>query len=256
MTRQHSTLALFAAAGIALAASPAAADERDRTIIKQAAEASVFVDSLDDVGNGDTGSGFFIDSDGHFITANHTLEDLPNGPVISVTTNDGQKYPARLVHSNDALDYAVLRIDIHSKPLCLGDFNQATPGDDVLLFGYPFGLTPGSGKRGIVSAVKRNEKNGPIVSIQYDAATNPGDSGGPIIDKESGCVIGIAQIFYGQGSQNSGVSFAVPMARILADLRATPGALAELPFLLAARPGQPVGTATAANAAITAPAPY
>jgi putative serine protease PepD len=174
-----------------------------------------------------TGSGFVVDANGHIITAAHVVD---NATSIKVTFADGTTRTATLTGKDDATDVAVLKVDpsgLTLHPLKLGRSASLDVGDAVAAIGSPFGYEE-SLSTGIVSGLDRTIEapNGFTVAhaIQTDAALNPGNSGGPIVDS-SGRVIGIADQIATNGSseQSSGVGFAVPIDLIeseLADLEA------------------------------------
>ncbi len=174
-------------------------------------------------GNGN-GTGFIIDHEGHILTNNHVVEDAD---IIKVTLQNEKEYEARLVGSDPKTDIALIKIiqkneEHTSFPfLAMGDSKQLEVGEWVIAIGNPFGLSH-TVTAGVVSAKGRNIGAGPYDEfIQTDASTNPGNSGGPLLNM-NGDVIGInTAIFSGNGG-NVGIGFAVPinMAKgILSDLK-------------------------------------
>jgi putative serine protease PepD len=170
----------------------------------------------------DTGSGFVVDSAGHIVTAAHVVDGATS---IKVTFSDGTTRTATLAGKDDATDVAVLKVDASGltlHPLELGSSASLEVADAVAAIGSPFGYEE-SISTGIVSGLDRtiDAPNGYSVAhaIQTDAALNPGNSGGPILDS-SGRVIGIAdQIATGGSSeQSSGVGFAVPIDLVAGEL--------------------------------------
>lgn len=156
------------------------------------------------------GSGFFIRNDGHILTNFHVINGAKR---ITVTTNDGATYVARVKASDKTSDLAILKIDGksgHTKdfiPVKFGDADKARIGDIVLTFGNPYGLGI-SVSQGIISAKSRSIGLGEQQYIQTDAAINQGNSGGPMFDL-NGEVIGVnSAIFTIQGA--TGVGFALP----------------------------------------------
>ena len=159
-----------------------------------------------------SGSGWVWDGNGYLVTNQHVID---NASEIIVTFEDGRSYRADLIGSDADSDLAVLKIDgVQTVPLTLGDSNELRPGHLAVAIGSPFGqdftLTVG-----IVSALLRSIPSGstpfsiPAV-IQTDAALNPGNSGGPLLDS-SGRIIGVnTQIRSGTGT-SAGVGFAVPI---------------------------------------------
>ncbi|MEA2142800.1 MAG: putative serine protease PepD [Solirubrobacteraceae bacterium] len=161
-----------------------------------------------------SGTGFVIDKDGHIVTASHVVDGASS---ITITFEDGVTRTAKLLGKDDATDVAVLKIDpagLTLHPLKLARSASLNVGDEVAAIGDPFGYAR-SISTGIVSGVDRTIEapNGFTVAhaIQTDAALNPGNSGGPLLNA-SGEVVGIAdQIATGGSEQNAGVGFAVPI---------------------------------------------
>ena len=171
-----------------------------------------------------TGTGFVTGTDGYIITAAHVVDGASS---ISVTFQDGTKRTAKLTGKDDATDVALLKVDpagLTLHPLKLGSSASLRTGDAVAAIGDPFGYER-SISTGIVSGLDRTIQapNGFTVAhaIQTDAALNPGNSGGPILNA-AGEVIGIAdQIATGGGTRaNAGVGFAVPIDLVKSDLAA------------------------------------
>ena len=169
-----------------------------------------------------TGTGFVIDSSGNIVTAAHVVDGASS---ITVTLEDGTTHPATLVNKDDATDVALLKIDASGMtlhPLKLGSSGSLGVGDQVAAIGDPFGYQR-SISTGIVSGVDRtvDAPNGFTVAhaIQTDAALNPGNSGGPLLNA-SGEVIGIVdQIATNGGAdQSAGVGFAVPIDLVTSEL--------------------------------------
>jgi putative serine protease PepD len=169
-----------------------------------------------------TGSGFVVDAKGNVITAAHVVDGAGS---IKVSFADGMTRTATVVSKDNATDVAVLKIDpagLTLHPLALGSSASLNVGDAVLAIGSPFGYQE-SLSTGVVSGLDRTIQapNGFTIAhaVQTDAAMNPGNSGGPILDS-SGHVIGIADQIATNGSadQSSGVGFAVPIDLIRAEL--------------------------------------
>ncbi len=155
------------------------------------------------------GSGVIVDPDGYVMTNNHVVSGARS---ISVHLADGRVTPATIVGADDVTDLAVLKIDAPNLIAAeWGDSDELEVGDLVWALGSPFGLER-SFTFGIVSAKGRRSGSMPMKNLyqeylQTDAAVNPGNSGGPLINIE-GKVIGInAAIF---GSSYQGISFAIP----------------------------------------------
>lgn len=153
------------------------------------------------------GSGFFVHEDGFIVTNAHVVSQASE---ISVTTSDGRRLVADVVGADEATDLALLRTR-ESGPfpiLPLGDSTQVRPGDWVVAIGNPFGLNH-SVTAGIISAVGRREvtPRGLVYAdfLQFDAAINLGNSGGPLIDIY-GQVIGVNTAI----RSGNDIGFAVP----------------------------------------------
>jgi S1-C subfamily serine protease len=161
---------------------------------------------------GGQGSGFIYDREGRILTNNHVVEGAGD---ITVTFVDGTIVPATLVGRDPYLDLAVVDIDAADyllRPLTLGNSSELLVGDQVVAIGNPFGLE-NSMTSGIISALGRqmNAPGGyPIVDvIQTDAAVNPGNSGGPLLNIR-GEVIGMNTAILSGVGEFSGVGFAIP----------------------------------------------
>jgi putative serine protease PepD len=175
-------------------------------------------------GGGDTGSGFFIQSDGTILTNNHVVEGaVTSGGSITVNLTNGKSYPATVIGRDSSYDLAVIKIDITDAPaLQLGDSEKIQVGDPVIAIGSPLGLA-GTVTSGIISAKNRavtsgggNGESSFINALQTDAAINPGNSGGPLVDI-NGAVIGVNSAIASLGSSFSsqsgsiGLGFAIPI---------------------------------------------
>ena len=155
-----------------------------------------------------TGSGVIISSDGYIITNNHVIEGSQS---IEITTNDNKTYTAELIGTDSSTDIALLKI----KPLeplsylTFGDSNLAKVGEWVLAVGNPFNLTS-TVTAGIISAKSRDLSGQNTQSfIQTDAAVNPGNSGGALVNT-NGELIGINTAITSKTGSYIGYSFAVP----------------------------------------------
>ncbi len=132
------------------------------------------------------GTGFLISNDGYIVTNYHVVE---NATAAAIYTSDNQKHDVGLVGYNPELDIALLKISGSYTPLDLSNSENTQVGEKVIAIGNPLGLQF-SVSQGIVSAVHRAGPNGLSVYTQTDAALNPGNSGGPLINTQ-GKVIGI-----------------------------------------------------------------
>ena len=155
------------------------------------------------------GSGFFISADGLVVTNNHVVEDAEE---ITVTLDNGDKYPAKLVGSDPRTDVALVKVTKEGKTFPFVEFSGKNPrvGDWVLAVGNPFGLG-GTVTAGIISAHNRDIGSGPYDYLQIDAAVNRGNSGGPSFDLD-GKVVGMNTAIFSPSGGNVGIAFAVPSA--------------------------------------------
>ena len=153
------------------------------------------------------GSGFILSDDGYVMTNNHVIE---NSTEISVTFNDGNIMPAKLIGSDERSDLALLKVSADDLPTVkIGDSQQLKIGEWVLAIGSPFGFDH-TVTAGIVSGKKRNLPNESYVPyIQTDVAINPGNSGGPLFNL-NGEVVGVNAQIYTRSGGFMGVSFAIP----------------------------------------------
>ena len=155
-----------------------------------------------------TGSGVIISEDGYIVTNNHVVKDASE---LEITLNDKKKYKAKLIGSDAKMDIAVLKIDANEKlPYSVfADSDNVKVGEWVLAVGNPYNLTS-TVTAGIVSAKARNlDTNGIQSFIQTDAAVNPGNSGGALVNTH-GELIGINTMISSQTGSYVGYSFAVP----------------------------------------------
>jgi 2-alkenal reductase len=167
-----------------------------------------------------SGSGFFLDREGHVVTNEHVVH---GGQEFVVVLADGREEPATLVGADAISDVAVLKVD---KPVPavanLGNSQELLPGQPVLALGSPLGTFTNTVTEGIVSALGRtvpDEDGGPelLNLIQHDAAINPGNSGGPLVTLD-GQVVGINTLGI---IDAQGLFFAVPaetIKRVTSDL--------------------------------------
>ena len=157
------------------------------------------------------GSGFILDKEGLILTNDHVID---NAQRIEVTLSDKHKYKADLIAVDKNHDLALLRIKAPGLvPAVLADSSGLVVGQRVYAIGNPFGLN-GTMTRGIISSIRsiRGPNNNPIEdAIQTDAAVNPGNSGGPLLNSR-GEVIGITTLIASNGAeQSSGIGFAIPV---------------------------------------------
>jgi S1-C subfamily serine protease len=163
------------------------------------------------------GSGSVLDKRGHILTNNHVIEDAEQ---IMVTLSGGKEYPAELVGRDISSDIAVLKIDAPASdlfPITVGTSENLRVGQRVYTLGNPFGFD-GTMTTGIISNLNRTlpsrQRGREMKSIiQTDAAMNPGNSGGPLLDT-AGRMIGMNVAIASTSGQNSGLGFAIPANRI------------------------------------------
>ena len=162
-----------------------------------------------------TGSGVIISPDGYIVTNNHVVDDYD---IIDVTLFNDKKYNAQVIGKDPSTDLAVIRIDAQNLPVAMiGNSDEAQVGDWVLAIGNPYDKLRSTVTAGIISAKGRDidilqgDDNGRTIEefIQTDAAVNPGNSGGALVDAE-GNLIGINTAIYSQTGSYVGYSFAIP----------------------------------------------
>ncbi len=155
------------------------------------------------------GSGVVLDGEGHILTNQHVVAEAER---VIVTLADGQVLEGTVVGGDEESDIAVIQVEGQGlKPAALGDSNKLKVGQPVLAIGNPLGLAGGpTVTSGVVSSLRRSvqlrRENG-IRVIQTDAAVNPGNSGGPLVDLEGKVVaINTVTIPYAEG-----IGFAIPI---------------------------------------------
>jgi Do/DeqQ family serine protease len=155
-----------------------------------------------------TGSGVIISEDGYIVTNNHVIKDATE---IEITLNNKKAYKAKLVGSDSKMDIALLKIDTDEKLpyTTFADSDNVKVGQWVLAVGNPYNLNS-TVTAGIISAKARNLGTNGIQSfIQTDAAVNPGNSGGALVNT-NGELIGINTMISSSTGSYVGYSFAVP----------------------------------------------
>jgi S1-C subfamily serine protease len=157
-----------------------------------------------------TGSGIVLDKSGDILTANHVIN---NANQVQVTFSNGQTVNAGVVNTDAAHDLATIKVSVSASslsPLPMGNSNNVLVGDTVYAIGAPFGH-PESMSSGIVSGLNRSDPNSGLTGlIQTDARTNPGNSGGPLLNT-LGQVIGVNVAIESPVQGSVGVGFAVPI---------------------------------------------
>lgn len=160
-----------------------------------------------------TGSGFVIDLEGHILTNYHVVKDARK---LEVTLADGTKTAATVVGSDPGNDLAVIKVDLPAEKLTvaeLGDSSALRVGELAIAIGNPFGLT-GTVTTGVISAKGRTfpADSGRTIRdmLQTDAAVNPGNSGGPLLNAR-GEVVGINSAIESPVQGSVGIGFAIPI---------------------------------------------
>jgi S1-C subfamily serine protease len=187
------------------------------------------------------GSGVVVSPDGYILTNSHVIGNA--GAEIQVTLADNRDLPATLVGLDEFSDVAVVKVDATGLPtLPWGDSSRLRVAEWVLAIGSPFSIGQ-TVTLGIVSAVNRRGPNTASYSdfIQTDAAVNPGNSGGALINGR-GELVGINTMIYGNTGGYQGISFAVPsnvareiMDELIANGEVIRGSIGNLTFVDAAR---------------------
>lgn len=160
-----------------------------------------------------SGSGVIISTDGYIITNNHVVEGADE---LEVTLNDNRKFAAKLIGTDPSTDIALIKIEAENLPtIPFGNSEKLKVGEWVLAVGNPFNLTS-TVTAGIVSAKGRGisvggDKTKIESFIQTDAAVNPGNSGGALVNTK-GELVGINTAIYSETGNFAGYSFAVPIS--------------------------------------------
>ncbi len=235
--------------------SQAAGQALDWSKVAKAVEPSVVAISTQSQFQSAEGSGVVLDTQGRVLTNNHVVAGVTQGGSLTVTLSDGRSYQATIVGTDPSTDLAVIQMKgaTDLTPATLGDSDAVAVGAPVMAVGNPLGLA-GTVTTGIVSALDRPvttsnvEQGGPAAAssdstvvtnaIQTDAAVNPGNSGGALVDS-SGRVIGIPSSIASLGQSASsaqsgsiGLGFSIPIneAKSIADQLIADGS-AQHPFL-------------------------
>lgn len=164
-----------------------------------------------------SGSGVIISADGYIVTNNHVVAEAEE---VSVMLNDKREFKAKVISTDPASDLAVIQIKATNLPfLNFGDSDALRVGEWVLAVGNPFnlestvtaGIVSAKGRQNIIDRDSEESAN-PLESfIQTDAAVNPGNSGGALVNLK-GELIGINTAIYSRTGQFAGYSFAVPVS--------------------------------------------
>jgi S1-C subfamily serine protease len=162
-----------------------------------------------------TGSGFVYDTAGYIITNYHVVRGAES---VSVALSNGEMYAAEIVGTDPPTDLAVLKIEADGlpDPIPLADSDRLSVGQFVLAIGNPFGQE-GTLTVGVISALGRiiESPDGGFIgeAIQTDAAVNPGNSGGPLLDLR-GHVIGVNSQIISPSGASAGIGFAVSSSTV------------------------------------------
>ena len=164
-----------------------------------------------------SGSGVIISADGYIVTNNHVVAEAEE---VSVMLNDKREFKAKVISTDPSSDLAVIQIKAHNLPfLTFGDSDALRVGEWVLAVGNPFnlestvtaGIVSAKGRQNIIDRDSEASAN-PLESfIQTDAAVNPGNSGGALVNLK-GELVGINTAIYSKTGQFAGYSFAVPVS--------------------------------------------
>jgi len=204
-----------------MAASPVVIDSSDQLYIdlyKRVSNAIVFIRIYNSAGRSlGSGSGFVIDTKGNIVTNNHVVRGAAD---IEVAFTTGLKTRGKILGTDATADIAVIKVDVPPEQLtvvALGESDKVQVGQRVVAIGNPFGLRS-SMSLGIISGLGRTLSGDSQTTagvnfsapdiIQTDAAVNPGNSGGPLLNLK-GEVIGVNKAIVSQTGENSGVGFAV-----------------------------------------------
>lgn len=233
---QNGPVDFSAAADAAIPATVHIKTKATRTVSNNLPRNNPFGDlfpDLDDFFGGDkyrsipqmaSGSGAIISEDGYIVTNNHVVDGADD---ITVTLTNKKSFKAKMIASDPSSDLAVIKIEAKSLPFLLyGNSDDLKVGQWVLAVGYPLTLET-TVTAGIISAkgrtleINRRQSDAPVESfIQTDAAVNPGNSGGPLINTE-GKLIGINSAIASPTGAYAGYSFTIPVnmvKKIVSDL--------------------------------------
>jgi S1-C subfamily serine protease len=190
------------------------ADPDSVKVYKKILPSLVYIETRTTGDDGALGSGVIVNDQGQILTALHVVRDAT---AIQVTFSDGTQSAAQVVSTDPAHDIAVLESEVGPQvivPAVLG--GGVRVGDEAFPVGNPFGFA-GSITAGVVSGldrtITRQDGSGELGGlIQFDAAVNPGSSGGPLLDRD-GQVVGIVTALANPADRNTfiGIGFAVPI---------------------------------------------
>jgi Do/DeqQ family serine protease len=200
----------------------AARQSQKAVVFIRALSKMVEPDLLTDSYAAETGSGVIVSSDGYIVTNNHVVK---GASVVEIMLNDNREYKAQIIGTDENTDLALLKIEIaNTDYLIFGNSDSLQVGEWVMAVGNPFRLQS-TVTAGIVSAKGRNinilENQGIESFIQTDAAVNPGNSGGALVNT-NGELVGINTAIMSQSGNYEGFSFAIPAnlaKKVVSDLR-------------------------------------
>lgn len=171
------------------------------------------------------GSGVIISPDGYIVTNNHVIDGADR---LEVTLNDNRSFDATVIGADPSTDLALIKIDAENLPVIpMGDSDALKVGEWVLAVGNPFGFTSTvttgivSAKARSISSATKSNRMGIESFIQTDAAVNPGNSGGALVNL-SGELVGINTAIYSQTGNYAGYSFAIPasiVTKVMTDIK-------------------------------------
>lgn len=184
----------------------------------------IFGDRLRSMPQQASGSGVIISEDGYIVTNNHVIDGADD---ITVTLSNRRSFQAKMVGVDPSSDLAIIKIEAKGLPFVIyGNSDEVKVGQWVLAVGYPLNLET-TVTAGIVSAkgrtleINKRKSESPVESfIQTDAAVNPGNSGGPLVNTE-GKLIGINSAIASPTGSYAGYSFTIPVnivKKVMADL--------------------------------------
>ena len=158
-----------------------------------------------------SGTAFFVDGKGHIVTNYHVVEHS-NDECKIIHNND--EYNAKIIAKDKKLDLALLKTTVKNKNFVRISSKAPSKLQRIIVAGYPHGKNLSDDLKftsGIISALKGHEDN--TSQIQIDAALNPGNSGGPIVDEESGNLVAVAVAAY-KGEMTEGINFGIKASQV------------------------------------------
>jgi 2-alkenal reductase len=241
--------ALFVLSAHSANAALCTATQADATEIFAGSSPSVVAIESERSGSELFGSGFFWDNQGHIVTNIHVL-----GQDSTIVLASGQRVKPEIVGYDANYDIAVLRVPMPSSMMGHGSSQRLRVGEPVFAIGNPYGVGI-SLSRGIVSGLNRTiettERRRLFNLVQTDAALNPGNSGGPLIDQR-GCLVGMNTAILSPSNTSSGVGFAMTVEQLSqvvpAILAGRSRNVAGAPAAPAQQMAKPVGYGTASSA--------